>query len=57
MLSMVVASIAGGLATHKVGYYTPFAIVGSCLMSVGAGLLATLQVDTGEGKWIGYQIL
>lgn len=26
-------------------------------MSVGAGLLTTFQVDTGEGKWIGYQIL
>ena len=26
-------------------------------MSVGAGLLTTLQVDTSEGKWIGYQVL
>jgi hypothetical protein len=26
-------------------------------MSVGAGLLTTLQVDTGEGKWVGYQII
>ena len=26
-------------------------------MSVGAGLLTTLQVDTGERKWIGYQVL
>lgn len=26
-------------------------------MSVGAGLLMTLQVDTGAGKWIGYQVL
>lgn len=26
-------------------------------MSVGAGLLTTLQLDTGTGKWIGYQIL
>ena len=26
-------------------------------MSVGAGLLTTLQVDTGEGKWIVYQVL
>ena len=41
--------------TQKVGYYTPFAIVGSCIMSLGAGLLMTLQVDTGKGKWIGYQ--
>ena len=57
MLSMVVGSIAGGIATPKIGYYTPFAIVGSCVMSVGAGLLTTFQVDTSEGKWIGYQVL
>lgn len=57
MLAMVLASIFGGLFTQKIGYYTPFAIVGACLMSVGAGLLTTLQVNTGSSQWIGYQIL
>jgi MFS family permease len=57
MLSMVVASIVGGISTQKIGYYTPFAIIGSCTMSVGAGLLTTLQVDTSKWKWIGYQVL
>jgi hypothetical protein len=50
-------SIFGGITTQKIGHYTPYAIAGSCIMSVGAGLLTTLQVDTGEGKWIGYQII
>ncbi|EPE30561.1 MFS general substrate transporter [Glarea lozoyensis ATCC 20868] len=57
MLSMVVSSIAGGLTIQKVGYYTPFAIVGSSIMSLGAGLLTTLHVDSSNGHWIGYQIL
>lgn len=57
MLAMVVATISGGIATQKIGYYTPFAIVGSCIMSIGAGFLTTLETDTGRGKWIGYQIL
>ncbi|OQE39277.1 hypothetical protein PENCOP_c007G02408 [Penicillium coprophilum] len=57
MLSMVVGSIGGGITNSKIGYYTPLAIIGSCIMSVGAGLLSTFQVDTGEGKWIGYQIV
>ncbi|KAF7167807.1 hypothetical protein CNMCM5623_000995 [Aspergillus felis] len=57
MLSMVVASICCGITTQKVGYYTPFAIIGTCIMVIGAGLLTTLQIDTGHGKWIGYQIL
>ncbi|OJK01893.1 hypothetical protein ASPACDRAFT_58301 [Aspergillus aculeatus ATCC 16872] len=57
MLAMVVGSIGGGITNSKVGYYTPLAIIGSCIMSVGAGLLTTFQVDTGAGKWIGYQIV
>ncbi|RYP24669.1 hypothetical protein DL765_000396 [Monosporascus sp. GIB2] len=57
MLSTVVGSVASGIITSKIGYYTPFAIVGSCVMSIGAGLLTTFQVATGTGKWIGYQVL
>ncbi|PKX96433.1 putative MFS aflatoxin efflux pump [Aspergillus novofumigatus IBT 16806] len=57
MLSMVVASVLTGITTQKIGYYTPFAIIGSCIMAIGAGLLTTLQIHTDHGKWIGYQIL
>ncbi len=57
MLGQVVASIFGGFLNQKIGYYTPLGIAGACMMSVGAGLLTTLQVDTGAGKWIGYQVL
>ncbi|KAH6886291.1 putative MFS transporter [Thelonectria olida] len=57
MASTVVGTVLGGFATSKVGYYVPFAILGTCLGSVGAGLLTTLQVDTSEAKWIGYQVL
>ncbi|KAI1377468.1 putative MFS aflatoxin efflux pump [Hypoxylon crocopeplum] len=56
-LSMVVASISNGIFVSRLGYYTPSMLVGTCIMSVGAGLLTTLQLDTGTGKWIGYQIL
>lgn len=54
---MVVGSILGGIINGKIGYYTPLAIIGTCIMSAGAGLLTTFQVDTSIGKWIGYQIL
>lgn len=57
MLSLVVGSLASGLTTPKIGYYTPFAIAGSCIMSAGIGLLTILQVNASAGKWIGYQIL
>ncbi|KAI5458958.1 major facilitator superfamily-domain-containing protein [Mariannaea sp. PMI_226] len=57
MLATVVGTLLGGFSTSKMGYYTPIAILGTCLASVGAGLLTTLQVHTSEGKWIGYQVL
>lgn len=57
MLSMVVGSISGGIINGKIGYYTPLAIIGTCIMCAGAGLLTTFQVDTSVGKWVGYQIL
>ncbi|KAJ5618112.1 MFS general substrate transporter [Penicillium hordei] len=57
MISMVFGSIGGGITNSKIGYYTPLAIIGSCIMSVGAGLITTFQVETGEGNWIGYQIV
>lgn len=57
MIAFAVASMAGGFINQKIGYYTPLAIIGSSIMSVGAGLLTTLQVHTASGKWIGFQIL
>lgn len=54
---MVVSSMITGALVRRIGYYTPFAIIGVCFMSVGAGLLNTLQIDTSAPKWIGYQIL
>lgn len=57
VLAMVVSSIMTGVLTSRMGYYTPFLIAGVCLMVGGAGAITTLQVDTGEAKWIGYQVL
>ena len=57
MLSLVIASIAAGGATAAIGYYAPFMILSTVLMSVGAGLLTTFQPNTGVAKWISYQIL
>lgn len=57
LLPMVFASIGTGIFVSKVGYYTPPMLIGACLMPIGVGLLTTLQVDSSNGKWIGYQIL
>lgn len=57
ILSTVIASLASGVITSKVGYYAPFFIISSTIMPIGAGLLSTLTPSTGSAKWIGYQII
>jgi hypothetical protein len=57
VLPMVLTSIVSGILISKIGYYTPFMIFGVCVMSIAAGLLTTLQVDTPQAKWVGYQFL
>jgi MFS family permease len=57
VLSLVVSSIIAGQLTHRTGYYVPQLYACTIIMSVGAGLLTTLQVDTGHAKWIGYQVV
>lgn len=57
VLPVVVASIITGILVSRIGYYTPFMIVGVCITATGAGLLNALEVNTSEGKWIGYQIM
>lgn len=55
-LGTVVFVIGTGIAISKSGYYAPWLIVGCAIRVIGAGLLATLQVNTGSGQWIGYQV-
>ncbi|QIW97144.1 hypothetical protein AMS68_002662 [Peltaster fructicola] len=57
VVSLVITSmVAGGIVT-AVGWYTPFIIASSVIMTIGAGLISTFNVNTGTGAWIGYQLL
>ena len=53
---VLISLVAGGLIT-AIGYYTPFMILSSIFMAVGAGLIATFEVTTGHNAWIGYQVI
>lgn len=57
VLAVTVAGLLSGMLTKKTGYYTPFAIAGAILASIGTGRLSTWTVDTGMGKWIGFQVV
>ena len=57
ILALTVGSIlAGGLVT-RFGYYVPFLLASSVIMSIALGLITTFQRDTGHATWIGYQVL
>jgi MFS transporter, DHA2 family, glioxin efflux transporter len=57
IVAVSVCTIASGLAVAKFGQYLPFALMGSALITVGAGLIYTLGVGSPSSHWIGYQIL
>ncbi|RMZ91346.1 hypothetical protein DV736_g1425, partial [Chaetothyriales sp. CBS 134916] len=57
LISITFASIAVGGSITMLGHYVPFTWSGSAIFTVGAGLLYTLKVNSGAGKWIGYQII
>ena len=57
VLANALFSLLAGAIVTKVGYFTPPAIIGSAIGTVGCALLSTLQVDTPSPKWIGYQVL
>ncbi|KAF2663105.1 MFS general substrate transporter [Microthyrium microscopicum] len=57
ILGMVIFSIIAGGVITTTGYYTPFMYLSAVLIPIGAGLLSTLQPDSGHAKWIGYQAI
>lgn len=57
VMSLVVASIIAGALTSKTGYYVPQLLGCSVILSVGAGLMTTLHVNTNSPHWIGYQVV
>ena len=57
MVTNAAFSVFAGILVSKIGYFTPPAIIGCAIGTVGSGLLSTLEVNSGAGKWVGYQIL
>lgn len=52
----IFAVVSGGLITVT-GHYVPFLLLGAIMSTIGAGLLFTLDIDSGSAKWIGYQVI
>ena len=58
---LVIASglvtIATGVVISMTGEYQAFMVVGPMVICIGSGLIYTLDIGSGSGKWIGYQVL
>ncbi|KAL8720385.1 MAG: hypothetical protein Q9225_002737 [Loekoesia sp. 1 TL-2023] len=57
ILSLVLISIISGAGVTVLGYYAPFMIISSILMSVGVGMMSTWSTTTNHSLWIGYQVI
>ncbi|KAL0783338.1 hypothetical protein CaCOL14_001244 [Colletotrichum acutatum] len=56
-LAFILTIFLSGWGVTKTGYYQPFMLAGTVLVSVGAGLLSTLQVSSGANLWIPFQVI
>ncbi|KAF9887633.1 hypothetical protein FE257_009726 [Aspergillus nanangensis] len=56
VLSSVFAAIAGVTIT-RVRYFTIYIALGSAIFTVGAGLIATLDIGSPAAKYLGYQVV
>ena len=57
LMSLLFTPMISGSLITIVGYYVPFMLAGSTLMTIGSGLLFSLSTDSSEGQIIGYQFL
>ncbi|KNG91013.1 efflux pump antibiotic resistance protein [Aspergillus nomiae NRRL 13137] len=57
IVSAGVMAVIGAIGLGITGYPTPFLLAGGILISVGAGLLYTLDLPSPPRLWIPYQIL
>lgn len=57
ILGVTFGTIASGAFVSKTGIAAPLAVGGAAVATIAAGLLYTLDIGTGSGKWIGFQLL
>ena len=57
VFTLVFGVVAGGITLTKVGYYSPFYILGTCLGLIGSALMHTITLDTSAAKLYGFSIL
>ncbi|KAF7919312.1 hypothetical protein EAE99_008614 [Botrytis elliptica] len=57
VLALVFATLFAAIFQRSIGYYVPMIIVSSIIAPVGAGLLTTLQVNSGPKEWMSWPVV
>ncbi|KAM5350085.1 hypothetical protein ACJ41O_006590 [Fusarium nematophilum] len=57
IIAVTIATIVSGASITNTGIYAPILVASAAIATVAAGLIYTLDIGTGSGKWIGYQVL
>lgn len=57
IIAFSIGTVISGGGITKTGIATPIMPLGSVISAIAAGLLYTLDIGTGSGKWIGFQLL
>ncbi|TGO33704.1 hypothetical protein BHYA_0231g00160 [Botrytis hyacinthi] len=57
VLCNAIFSLVAGVIVSKSGYFTPPAIIGTAIATIGCGFISTFGTDTTSAEWIGYEIL
>ena len=57
ILGMSIALLVSSALVTLMGYFHPLLIAGGVLLTIGAGLIYTLDIGSSSGQYIGYQII
>lgn len=57
IIAVTIGTIGSGGFITSTGIATPLMVLGSVLVTIGAGLIYTLDIGSSTGEWIGYQVL
>jgi hypothetical protein len=57
ILAMSIALLMSSAIVTKIGYFHPLLLVGGICMTIGSGLIYTLDIGSSTGSYIGYQVI
>ncbi|KAI1098442.1 MFS general substrate transporter, partial [Jackrogersella minutella] len=57
IITQVIFAMSAGVLVTKLGYYLPWVVTGSAMVTIAYGLFSCLSPSSPTRDWIGYQIL